>query len=290
MNIIPKIVSYSRMIKLSHTIFALPFALSAAILAHRVTPVTSQKLFWIIIAMFGARSAAMGFNRLADASVDAENPRTAVREIPRGVISKADASIFVVLSALLFMIAAANLSSLCFLLSFPVLAVLCFYSYAKRFTWLTHIILGFSIGLAPLAVWIAVNGDVSWKIGILSMALLTYIAGFDILYACQDVEFDRKESLYSIPARFGVVSAMRISSCLHVLSAVCLASLYWLFSLSPVYLVIVGIIAGLFILEHTLVDPHDLTRIDIAFFHVNSVISILVLAAVLSGEMLRGMV
>lgn len=290
MNILSKTVIYSRMIKLSHTIFALPFALSSAVLANRVTPITLRMLFWIVVAMFSARSAAMGFNRLADASLDARNPRTAIREVPRGAISIVEVSVFVVVSAALFVIASAKLSTLCFWLSFPVLAVLFFYSYAKRFTWLAHLILGFAIGMAPMAVWVAVNGVLSWKIGVFSIALLSYIAGFDILYACQDVEFDKNERLHSIPARFGIAQALRISSFLHVLSVACLAGLYWLFSLSPVYMVIVGIIAGLFIIEHNLVDPQDLTRINMAFFHVNSIISLLVFAAILSGEMLRGVI
>jgi 4-hydroxybenzoate polyprenyltransferase len=290
MNILSKTMIYSRMVKLHHTIFALPFALSAAVLANRVTPITLQMLLWTVIAMFSARSAAMGFNRFADASLDARNPRTAAREVPRGVISRTEVFVFVAVSSMLFVIASSKLSTLCFYLSFPVLAVLFIYSYAKRFTWFAHIILGVAIGMAPMAVWVAVNGVVSGEIGVFSIALLSYIAGFDILYACQDVEFDKKEGLHSIPARFGIAQAMRISSLLHILSVACLASLYWLFGFSSVYLVVVGIIAGLFIIEHRLVDPHDLTRLDIAFFHVNSIISILVFVAIFAGEMLRGVV
>jgi 4-hydroxybenzoate polyprenyltransferase len=288
MKLFSKAVIYSRMIKLAHTIFALPFALAAVVLAHRETPITGHMLFWIIMAMVGARSSAMGFNRLADASIDAKNPRTASREIPQGTISMGEASVFVLASVLLFVIASAKLSPLCFRLSFPVLGVLFLYSYTKRFTWLAHMVLGFAIGMAPLAVWIAVNGVLSWKIGVLSLALLTYIAGFDVLYACQDVDFDKKEGLYSIPARFGVAPAMRVSTILHILSVICLAGLYWLFTLSPVYLVFVGIIAGLFILEHALVHPDDLTRINMAFFHVNSIISVLVFVAVLAGDLMVG--
>jgi 4-hydroxybenzoate polyprenyltransferase len=287
-TIFSKAVIYSRMIKLSHTVFALPFALAAVVLAHRETPITPHTLFWIVMAMVGARSAAMGFNRLADASLDARNPRTAIREIPKGTISLGEASVFVLASVMLFVIAAAKLSALCFWLSFPVLAVFFMYSYTKRFTWFSHIVLGFAIGMAPMAVWVAVNGSLSWKICILSLALLSYIAGFDVLYACQDVEFDRREGLYSIPLRFGVAPAMRISTLLHVLSVACLAYLYWLFSLSPVYLVFVGIIAGLFIIEHSLVNPDDLSRINMAFFHVNSIISVMVFIAVLSGELMAG--
>jgi len=287
-GIFSKTITYGRMIKFSHTVFALPFALAAVILAHRETRITWHMLLWIIMAMVGARSAAMGFNRLADASLDARNPRTALREIPKGTISRGQASVFVLASALLFVIASARLSMRCFLLSFPVLGVLFLYSHAKRFTWLAHLVLGFSIGMVPMAVGIALNGALSWKMGILSLALLSYIGGFDILYACQDVDFDKKEGLYSIPARFGIATAMRTSTVLHVLSVMCLASLYWLFPLGRVYLVFVGIIAGLFILEHSLVHPDNLTRIDMAFFHVNSIISVLVFIAVLTGDLMGG--
>jgi len=290
MNLFTKAVVYSRMIKLAHTIFALPFALAAVVLAYRETTITPAMLFWIIVAMVGARSAAMGFNRIADASLDAENPRTVIREIPRGVISVREAALFVIISSLVFIFAAAMLSRLCLLLSFPVLLVLFAYSYAKRFTWLAHMILGFAIGLAPMGVWVAVTGTLAWKIGLLSLALLTYIAGFDILYACQDFEFDKQAGLYSMPARFGVKRAMRISTLLHFTSVICLAGLYLSFALSPVYLVFVAVIAGLFVLEHALVKPGDLTRIDMAFFHVNSMIAVLVFIAVLSGTLLRGII
>ena len=288
MKILSKAVVYSRMIKFSHTIFALPFALSAMVLVQRAKPLDFATVFWIIVAMVGARSAAMGFNRIADAALDAKNPRTALREIPRGVISKGEAGFFTAVASLVFVAASAMLSPLCFYLSFPVMACLFAYSYMKRATWLAHLFLGFTIGLAPLGVWIAVTGGISGMIAVLSLALMTYIAGFDILYACQDVEFDRTMGLHSIPARFGVEKAMRVSTLLHGISALCLLSLYWLFPLSPVYLLFVGVITVLFFVEHRLVNPNDLSRIDMAFFHVNSLISILVLAAVFSGSALRG--
>jgi 4-hydroxybenzoate polyprenyltransferase len=283
-KLLDKAIIYSRMIKLSHTIFALPFALASLVLVHRVSPVDGRTLFWIILAMVGARSAAMGFNRLADAQIDARNPRTEGREIPSRQISIREVTVFVVASTLLFVVSAAMLSTLCFWLSFPVVGLLFFYSYTKRFTWFAHIWLGFAIGLVPMAVWVAVAGEPSWRIGMLSLALLTYIAGFDILYACQDVRFDRQEGLRSIPARFGVPAAMRIAGGLHLASILCLVSLYWLFDLSPAFLFFVGIIGVLFCLEHALVNPDDLSRINIAFFHVNSAISVLVFFAVLSGS------
>lgn len=286
--VLSTIHTYGKMIKFSHTVFALPFALSAAVLVHRVTPLTLGTLFWIVAAMASARSAAMGFNRLADAAIDAENPRTAVREIPRGTISLAQAALFVTASTILFVVSAAMLSELCFWLSFPVLAVLFAYSYTKRFTWLSHMVLGFAIGMAPMAVWVAATGAISWRIGILSLALLTYIAGFDILYACQDTHFDRSAGLHSIPERFGIGRAMRISELLHAASVLSLASLYWLFPLHALYFAFVAAIAALFVVEHSLVHKDDLSRIDIAFFHVNSAISLLVLAAIVSGDLLRG--
>jgi 4-hydroxybenzoate polyprenyltransferase len=281
---------YFRMVKFSHTIFALPFALAAAVLVHRISPLDARTVLWILIAMVGARSAAMGFNRLVDAYIDGKNPRTAAREIPAGSISRGEAAVFIAGSTMLFIISAAMLSPLCFWLSFPVLTVLFAYSYTKRFTWLNHVVLGVAIGMAPMAVWVAVTGSLSGSIAVLSLALVTYIAGFDILYACQDAEFDRKEGLYSIPSRFGIAPAMRISTILHVVSVGSLLSLYWLFSFSPAYLVFVGIIGALFVIEHRLVNPHDLSRIDMAFFHVNSIISVLVFFAILSGEALRGII
>jgi len=290
MKIFTKAVVYSRMIKLSHTIFALPFALAAVVLVHRISPIDVRTVFWILMAMAGARSAAMGFNRLVDACIDAKNPRTASRAIPAGAISRNEAAAFIISSSLLFLLSAAMLSPLCLWLSFPVLAVMFAYSYTKRFTWLNHVVLGFAIGMAPMAVWVAVTGKISGDIAVLSLALITYIAGFDILYACQDAEFDRKEGLYSIPSRFGIAPAMRVSELLHGISVISLLALYWLFSLSPAYLVFVGIIAVLFVIEHKLVNPHDLSKIDMAFFHVNSIISVLVFFAVLSGEVLRGVI
>ena len=288
MKTVSKAVDYLRMIKFSHTIFALPFALASVVLVSRNEALSMNKLLWIIVAMAGARSFAMGFNRLADASIDARNQRTAMREIPRGIISRKEAGFFVMVSGAVFVFSAFMLSGLCFILAFPVLGLLSLYSYTKRFTWLAHIILGFAIGLAPMAVWVALTGSLSWKIGMLSAALLAYIAGFDILYACQDADFDTAEGLYSIPCVFGIKRALIISRIMHCISIGALISLYYLFELSPVYLVFTGIIAVLFVIEHSLVNPDDLSRINLAFFHVNSVISVMVFAAVLSGEMLRG--
>ncbi len=282
-NAFSKSVTYSKMIKLSHTIFALPFALSSVILVNRVEPVTVEKIFWIIIAMVGARSAAMGFNRLSDAEIDAGNPRTATREIPAGNISRTEAALFVGISALLFIFAAWMLSTLCFWLSFPVLAILFLYSYTKRFTWMAHIYLGFAIGLAPIAAWVAVAGSIDPRIIVLSLVLLTYIAGFDIMYACQDFAFDSSRGLHSIPARFGIRKSLAASSLLHIISVGLLIWLYFIFPLHPAYLIFTAVIV-----EHRLVNPDDLSKINIAFFHVNSAVSIIVFVAILAGDLLGG--
>lgn len=286
-HILSRIVIYARMIKFSHTVFALPFALASLVLVWRRASFDIQTVFWILMAMVGARSAAMGFNRYADAIIDGKNPRTAERELPSGSISRHEVVIFIVASSLLFVISGAMLSALCFLLSFPVLLVLFFYSYTKRFTWLSHIFLGFAISLVPMAVWVAVAGTLSPGIAVLSLVLLTYIAGFDILYACQDIEFDREEKLQSIPAVFGIRNALRVSALLHVVSVLSLALLYWIFKLHPVFLAFVVVIAVLFIIEHHLIKPDDLTRINVAFYHINSIISVLLFAAILAGELLR---
>lgn len=276
-----KIRIYGRMIKFSHTIFALPFALSAVVLAWENYPPSIWDFIWILLAMVGARSAAMGFNRIVDADVDLNNKRTAIREIPSGLLSKKESVSFVVLSALIFIISSAMLSSLCFFLSFPVLFFLLFYSYTKRFTQYCHLFLGFAISLAPVGAWVAITGTLSWGIVFLSLGLLTYIAGFDILYACQDIDFDREEGLFSLPSKIGPEKAMLVSSLLHAATFVFLLAMHIILGLHPIFLVFLAIICSLLIAEHKLVKPDDLTHIDIAFFHINSIISILLFVGVL---------
>ena len=278
---------FGRMIKFSHTIFALPFALSAVVLAHWETPVSMGGVFWILIAMVGARSAAMGFNRIADARLDADNPRTADREIPRGKISTASAVVFVFLFSALFVIASAFLSRLCLYLSFPVLGILFFYSYAKRFTWLCHLYLGFAISLAPVGAWIAVTGGFDARILLLSFGLMTYIAGFDILYACQDIQFDKQSGLFSIPARFGVATSLLAAKLIHLGSLLCFLLLIPAFHLGGIYLLSVAIIAVLFYIEHRLINPNDLSRINIAFFHMNSIISVTLFIGIAADLLIR---
>jgi len=257
------------------------------VLAMKVNPVTPQMVFWIVMAMVGARSAAMGFNRFADARIDAQNPRTAGREIPGGKITKGQALVFIIASSALLVFSALMLSWLCFWLSFPLLALLFFYSYTKRFTWLAHIYLGVAIGLAPVAVWIAVAGVPGLSVILLSLALVAHISGFDILYACQDVDFDREKKLFSIPARFGVKSAFRISALLHMAAVIFLSAIYFTEGFGPFYFIFIAIISVLYIIEHRIVSPDDISNINIAFFHINSAISVLVFATIVTG-MLTG--
>jgi len=282
-----RILIFGNMIKFSHTVFALPFALSATILAHEKQAVTLSGFFWILIAMVGARSSAMGFNRIVDAESDADNPRTAGREIPSGKITKGAAIGFVILFSFVFILASAMLGELCFYLSFPVLSILLLYSYAKRFTWLCHLYLGFAISLAPLGAWIAVTGSFSYRICLLSLGLMFYITGFDILYACQDVDFDIKSGLFSIPAYLGIEKALFAAKIFHIFSFVSFLLLYVVFNLNVIYLVTVFIIALLFILEHKLLNPNDLSKINIAFFHMNSIISIVLFIGIFADRLIR---
>jgi len=286
-NPLERILTYGRMIKFSHTVFALPFALSAVILAQRYYPIILSDIFWILIAMVGARSAAMGFNRIADAGFDAKNPRTLNREIPSGRLSLASAKIFVIIFSGLFVFASWMLGRLCFLCSFPVLAILFSYSYTKRFTWAAHLYLGFAISLAPIGAWIALSKTFSWEILLLSSALMTYIAGFDILYACQDIDFDKKEKLFSIPVSFGIRNALFIAGLLHSLSFGFFFLIFFAFDMQIIYLITVFIIGILFVIEHRLVHPDDLSHINIAFFHINSLVSVLLFIGVLADEILK---
>lgn len=287
MRLLEQFLAYGKTIKFSHTIFALPFALSAIALAHRHHPISITHLFWILIAMIGARSSAMGFNRIADARFDTKNPRTSKREIPLGRLSLFSAKMFVTLFSIIFIFAAAMLGKTCLYLSFPVLALLFSYSYTKRFTWLSHFYLGFAISLAPLGAWIALTNTFSWPVILLSLTLLTYIAGFDILYACQDTGFDTKEGLFSIPARFGIQKALLISSVSHVFSFLFLFLIFIAFDMKIIYLVTIIVIGLLLIVEHKLVKPGDLSNINIAFFHVNSSISIILFVGILADELVR---
>lgn len=277
---IQKLRTYGRLVKFSHTVFALPFALSAVLLAYRTHPLDGTVVLWILLAMVGARSASMGFNRLVDYQYDRLNPRTSDRPLVSGRIDKPSVALFVAASSLLFILSAAALGRLCFLLSLPTLGVLFAYSYTKRFTPFSHLFLGLAIGLAPLGAWVAVSGTLDLEILPLSLALLTYISGFDILYACQDIEFDRRAQLFSLPASFGTARALWWSSVLHVFTLVFLLALFFIFELHWIYLVFLFLIGMLLALEHRLIRPDRLDRVNVAFFHVNSVVSVLFFLAV----------
>lgn len=281
------VYTYGRLIKFSHTVFALPFALSSTLLAHREEPLSIHKLFWIIVAMVSARSAAMGFNRWADRVYDSINPRTASRPSVTGDISPQSLMAFITVSCSMFICSAYMLNKLCFILSLPALLVLLSYSYAKRFTQWCHIWLGCAIGLAPLGAWVAVKGDLTWHIVPLAIALMAYISGFDILYACQDIDFDKRSGIYSLPAIVGVSTALRISSILHGITFFSLLLVGKIFSLELFYFACIGVIGVLLIVEHCLVSPDDLTRVPIAFFHVNSAVSVLLFIAVFVDLILR---
>lgn len=280
------IVAFGRMIKFSHSIFAMPFALASAALAARETTTTPLQWGLIVACMVTARSAAMGFNRIVDRQLDAANPRTATREIPSGAVSLSSAVTFTALSAIAFVGLSAWLHPLCGWLSPIALLVVCGYSYGKRFTSLVHLWLGVALGLAPIAAWIAITGTVAAAPLVLAGAVATWVAGFDILYSLQDEEYDRGAGLNSIPARLGQVGAMRVSRALHVLTITALAALPAVVSLAWPYWVGVAIIAGVLGWEHSLVKPGDLSRIDKAFFDLNGYVSLVFLAAVLAGTLI----
>ncbi len=264
---------YLEMIKVAHTLFALPFALIGAFLAAGGLP-SARTVFYVVLAMVGGRSAAMGFNRLVDAEIDAKNPRTRERAIPKGEVSKPMAAVFIFLSVILLELSAAKLNPLCLALS-PVLLLLLFsYSYMKRFTWASHIVLGACLGAAPLAAWIAVTGEFDPRILIISFAVLFWVAGFDVLYALQDIEFDRKEGLYSIPRFLGVGKSLWIARGLHFLMAALLLVGYDRFGLGRWFLAGWGICVAVLIYEHGILRKDDLSRLNVAFFNLNGIVSI----------------
>jgi 4-hydroxybenzoate polyprenyltransferase len=262
---IRRLRTYASFVRFSHSVFALPFALTGALLAAADHPLTASRVAWIVVAMVSARSAAMGFNRLADASHDALNPRTAMRELPRGVMSSAEAIMFVIVSATVFVYASYRLGPVCFALSPVALAIVFWYSIAKRYTSYTQLFLGLAMAVAPVGGWLAAGGQAGWEPWLLGLAIGTWVGGFDILYACQDVAFDRAHGLRSIPVRFGVPNAIVISRLMHVLTVVCLAALAAVRPLGPVYLAGVGAVAALLAYEQSLVSASDLSRVKKAF-------------------------
>jgi 4-hydroxybenzoate polyprenyltransferase len=280
-----RVVLYGRMVKFSHSVFALPFALASATLAVVGAP-PWRALLWIVVAMVGARSAAMGFNRLADHGIDARNPRTAGRELPRGILRRGEVWAFVLLSAAVFVLAAAMLNPLCLALSPVALAIVFGYSYSKRFTALSHLLLGLGLAIAPVGAWIAIRGSVGAPAVALGLAVLCWVAGFDTMYSCQDVAFDRASGLHSLPARLGIARALLLARVLHVAAVVALAAVYALAPLHPVYLLGVAGVAALLVYEHTLVHADDLSRVDAAFFAVNGWISVGYLSVTLAARLL----
>ncbi|ABZ84504.1 4-hydroxybenzoate polyprenyltransferase, putative [Heliomicrobium modesticaldum Ice1] len=267
-----RVGTFLEMIKFEHTIFALPFAYMGALLAQIRVP-DWPVLFWITMAMVGARTAAMTLNRLIDRHIDRKNPRTASRAMARGIIGVGEAWIYVALSLALLLFSAAMLNATALLLSPLALFVLVLYSYTKRFTWACHFVLGLALGAAPMGAWIGVNASVDPTVVVLAFAVLFWSAGFDVIYACQDVDFDRAQGLYSIPARFGIARGLMISRLLHVLAPLLLVTVGLMLGLGTFYYVGVAISAGLLVYEHTLVSPHDLSRLDAAFFAMNGYIS-----------------
>jgi 4-hydroxybenzoate polyprenyltransferase len=261
------------MIKWEHSIFALPFALTGAMLAAGGIPRLSQ-VGWVIVCMVTARSAAMAFNRWADASLDGANPRTLSRAIPAGLLTRGFVGGFTLVMAALFVIAASQLNRLTLLLSPLALAVIFAYSYTKRFTRWSHLVLGLSLGIAPAAAWIAVRGSLDLRILILTVAVMFWVAGFDLLYACQDAMHDRGAGLFSVPATYGISAAFWLARSMHL---VMIALLVWLvraFALGPAALIGVAVVAALLLYEHLIVSPQDLRRLNAAFFTLNGVISV----------------
>lgn len=274
-SIAEKMVLYLRMIKFPHSIFALPFAFTGAIMAAGGIPPLG-KIFWITLAMVGARSGAMGLNRIIDRNIDQANPRTRNRELPRGVIMTSEAVLFTVVSFIVLILAAYMLNPLCLKLSPIAIAVLFIYSYTKRVTWITHFVLGLSLAAAPLGAWIAIRGTFDLEILPIAVAVIFWLAGFDTLYALQDIEFDKSYGLYSIPKRFGVRKALILARLFHLIALSLLLFSGVLFKLGNVYWLGMMVVAGMFIYEHSLVKENDLSKLDMAFFNMNGYISITV--------------
>ncbi len=267
------------MIKWEHSVFALPFALTGAMLAAQGLPAWSV-LFWIVVCMIAARSAAMAFNRWADADIDLANPRTATRAIPAGLLSRRFTAGFTIVSAAIFILGASRLNRLTLVLSPVALAVVFFYSYAKRFTRWSHLVLGLALGIAPSAAWIAVRGSLDPRILVLTGAVLFWVAGFDVLYACQDYRHDLRVGLNSIPQSFGLDAAFWMARVMHLAMLALLVALVLLFHLGWITVVGVVAVAAMLLYEHTLVSPRDLTRLNAAFFTMNGIISFVFFVAV----------
>jgi 4-hydroxybenzoate polyprenyltransferase len=276
------------MIKFSHTVFAFPFALMGVVLASLESGAAPSpgQIWWICVAMVGARSGAMGLNRIIDARIDAENPRTAVRHIPAGKVSLAEAWAFVLVSFAVLLLAAWMLNPLCFYLAPVAVFFLVLYSFCKRFTSLAHLVLGICLAAAPIGAWIALRGDVGWPVVALGLAVLFWVAGFDIFYALQDLEFDRQKGLHSIPARLGSARAILVAKIFHGLMIALLAVIPLGVPLGWIYYLGLAVISGLIAYEHQLVKPGDLSRLDAAFFNMNGYISVTIFVFTLADALI----
>ena len=278
-NLKSKIADYGSLVRFSHTVFALPFALSSVALAWPKHPVTLRALLWILVAMVAARTAAMGFNRLADRRFDALNPRTQEWELPRGIVKVWEASALTGAAALVFVLASYQLNWICFILSPVALTIIFFYSLTKRFTWASHLFLGLALAIAPVGAWLAVSsppfepGELMVPL-FLGLAVIFWLAGFDIIYSLQDREFDRTYGLYSIPVRFGIAGALRISSFFHFLTVLCLAMVGVTAEMGFVYWLGFVVVATVLVWEHLIVTSADLSRINRAFFDLNAYVSL----------------
>jgi 4-hydroxybenzoate polyprenyltransferase len=277
-----RLTTYASFVRFSHSVFALPFALTGALLAldrqgHWTMASVGVRVLWIIVAMVAARSAAMGFNRLADASHDALNPRTASRELPRGVMTRGEAKAFIAAASAVFVLAAYQLGPVCFALSPVALLIVFWYSLAKRFTTYTQLFLGLAMAVAPVGGWLGAGGGRGWEPWLLGLAIGTWVGGFDVLYACQDLAFDIAHGLRSIPVRFGVARSLLISRGMHVITVICLAALGPLAGLGRVYLAGVAGVAALLVYEQSLVSKDDLSQVKRAF-DLNGYVGLLYLA------------
>jgi 4-hydroxybenzoate polyprenyltransferase len=282
-----KIKIILEMIKFEHTVFALPFAFTGMVLAAEGIP-SLWTVLWITVAMAGARSAAMGFNRWADRKIDAENPRTKSRALPAGLVTPRQVARFVIVSSAVFVFAAFMLNPLTFALSPVALVLVFFYSYTKRFTYLSHAVLGLAISLAPIGAWIAVTGAVEGAALFLGLAVLFWLIGFDILYGLQDIDFDAQAGLHSVPQRFGVRRALRLARLAHVVTALALATVGMMLGLGWFYWMGVLIAAGLLGYEHSLVTEGDLSKLDMAFFNMNGYLSVMVFLCTLLDALASG--
>ncbi len=291
-NLKSKIADYARLVRFSHTVFAMPFAMASVALAWPRHPVTLRGFFWIVVAMVGARTAAMGFNRLADRRFDALNPRTRNWELPSGAVKPWEAIALTLAAALVFVIAAYQLNWICFVLSPVALAIVFFYSLTKRFTWASHLFLGLALSIAPIGAWLAVAQPpfdlYEFAVPLfLALGVIFWLAGFDIIYSLQDHDFDRAQGLFSIPVRFGVSAALRLSTFFHTCTIVCLAMVGLAAGMGVIYWLGFFAVAAVLLWEHRIVRPSDLSRINRAFFDFNAYVSVGYLLATIADIALR---